>query len=183
MAHEYRENFAGFAEINRFNSIEEMHDFIKKTLEASPPHADSPSQKQERYLDLLLNEEPQDRFRRLFETSRVTVSRILTRNEEILSNLFASASLENFPSPLASIDESEPIDALDDEDTPLENPRDLQVEENMKRWYMIEMIGLWLRMITDVRSYREAIKKKVLMRSWGIENERYDGIAVPLRYK
>ncbi|XP_015124885.1 uncharacterized protein LOC107046717 [Diachasma alloeum] len=184
MAQEYRENFDGFAQINRFESIEEMHDFIKNTLNSSPPPSATPSNKQERYLDLLLNERPEDRFRRLYETARVTVRRVLAQNEDILSDLFVSASLENFPSPLAPIDEHEaPIDENVDEDTSFENPRDLEVEENMKRWYMIEMIGLWLRMITDVKSYREAIKKKVLMKSWGIENDRYEGIAVPLRYK
>ncbi|XP_011304886.1 uncharacterized protein [Fopius arisanus] len=184
MAHEYRENFDGFAQINCFESIEEMHDFIKNTLSTSPPPGDTPSSKQDRYLDLLLNERPENRFRRLLETVRVTVRRVLTRNEDILGDLFASASLETFPSPLAPIDEYEMgLDENEDGDTSMENPRDLEVEENMKRWYMIEMIGLWLRMITDVKGYRGTIKKRVLMKSWGIENDRYEGIAVPLRYK
>ncbi|XP_063995422.1 uncharacterized protein LOC135172877 isoform X2 [Diachasmimorpha longicaudata] len=184
MAQEYRENFHGFAQINRFESIEEMHDFIKQTLDASPPPSTGPSNKQERYLDLLLTEKPENRFRRLYETVRVTVRRVLARNEDILNDLFVSASLENFPSPLAPIDEYDTsLDENLDEDTSMENPRDLEVEENMKRWYMIEMVGLWLRMITDIKSYREAIKREVLIKSWGIENDRYDGIVVPLRYK
>ncbi|XP_034940100.1 uncharacterized protein [Chelonus insularis] len=180
MAQEYRGNFDGFAEINHFNTIEEMHDFIKNTLEISPTStSETASHKQELYLDILLNEPPEDRFRRLFETSRQTVRQVLIRNEDILQELFASASLDNFPSPLASVDDNE----MNEDDTTHENSKDIDVEENMKRWYMIEMIGLWLRMITDVKTYRAAIKLAVLMKMWGIENNRYEGIAVPLKYK
>lgn len=57
------------------------------------------------------------------------------------------------------------------------------IEENMKRWYMIEVIGVWLKFVTDVKSYREAIKKSVLKANCGIENDRYEGIVVPLKYK
>lgn len=185
MAHEYRENFNGFAEINRFDSIEELHDFIKNTLKIS---ADSKNKNfdsknlynQEVYLNILLNQRPEERFRKLLDISRVTVRRLLARNEDILKELFASASLDIFPSPLA------PTDGMDegvDEDVICQNPQDDEVNENMKRWYMIEMIGLWLNMITDITSYREAIKKRVLMNSWGIENDQYEGIAVPLKYK
>ncbi|XP_057324153.1 rho GTPase-activating protein gacV-like [Microplitis mediator] len=185
MAHEYRENFDGFAEINQFNSIEELHDFIKNTLKITADLKDKNFDSknlnsQEVYLNILLNQRPEERFRKLFDTSRVTVRRLLARNEDILRELFASASLDIFPSPLA------PTDGMDegvDEDVVCQNPQDDEVNENMKRWYMIEMIGLWLNMITDITSYREAIKKRVLMNSWGIENDQYEGIAVPLKYK
>ncbi|KAK0168598.1 hypothetical protein PV327_002378 [Microctonus hyperodae] len=181
MAHEYRGNFDGFAEINRFNTIEDMHDFIKNSLELSTS-SETTSIKQEHYLDILLNEEPENRFKKLFDTSRSTVRRVLSRNDEILRELFSSANLDNFPSPLA-LDDGNNINEDGDNDIIYGNSRDIEVEENMKRWYMIEMIGLWLKLITDVTSYREAIKRHVLKKSWGIENDCYEGIAMPLKYK
>ncbi|KAK0078767.1 hypothetical protein PV326_009151, partial [Microctonus aethiopoides] len=181
MAHEYRENFDGFAEINRFNTIEDMHDFIKNSLELSTS-SEATSIKQEHYLDILLNEKPEKRFKQLFDTSRSTVRRVLSRNDEILRELFSSASLDNFPSPLV-LDDDNNINENRDNDIIYENSQDIEVEENMKKWYMIEMIGLWLKLITDVTSYREAIKRHVLKKSWGIENDCYEGIAMPLKYK
>ncbi|CAD6235496.1 GSCOCG00007928001-RA-CDS [Cotesia congregata] len=183
-AHEYRVNFDGFAQINRFNSIEELHDFIKNTMKISENSnnncSEDNSNRQELYLSILLNERPEDRFKKLFDESRLTVRRLLTRNEHILRKLFASASLEIFPSPLARVEET--AEAAD-EDVVCSDLQDDEVDENMKRWYMIEMIGLWLKMITDVTSYREAIKRRVLMNSWGIEDNQYEGIVVPLEYK
>lgn len=180
MAHEYRDNFDGFAEINHFNNIEDMYDFIKNNLEVSPAQPEVASIKQSRYLDIIINEKPEDRFRKLLDTTQLTVRRVLATNEDILQELFASASFDNFPSALASNDDN---DTSDDNDLIYENLQDSEVNENMKRWYMIEIIGLWLKMITDVTSYRETIKRNILKKNWGIENDRYEGIAVPLKYK
>lgn len=179
---EYQGNFHGFAEINRFETIEEMHEFIVNNSDSLTSGSESITAKQERYLDILLKERKEDRFRRLVETSKGTVRRVLARNEHILQKLFASASLENFPSPLGP---REDVDAADDDEEDEYDSTELvaEMEENMKRWYMIEMIGIWLKLVTDVKSYREAIKKCVLKTSCGIENDRYEGIAVPLKYK
>ena len=155
-----------------------MHEFIVNNLE---PMTNEKTAKQERYLDILLKEKPDDRFRRLVDTSKGTVRRVLSRNEHILQDLFASASLENFPSPLVPKDDDN-ADDKEQEDVDV-NDTIVEVEENMKRWYMIEIIGIWLKLVTDVKSYREAIKKNVLKTSCGIENNRYEGIAVPLKYK
>lgn len=184
MAHEYREKFDGFAELYRFETIEELHDFIKSTLEEYDLTVESPSNTQDRYIQMLINEKPENRFKRLLEMNRATVRQVLVKNENILQELFSSASLENFPKAIISIneDKTDEIEDDDDDDGYL-NSRDIEVEENMKKWYMIEIIGIWLKNITDVDGYRDAIKKKVLKKSWGIENDRYNGIVVPLNYK
>lgn len=99
---EYQINFDGFAEINRFSTIDEMHEFIVNNTEPSSTK-EPMSTKQGQYLDILLNERGEDRFRRLVEISKGTVRRVLVRNEHILDNLFATASLDKFPSPLKVI--------------------------------------------------------------------------------
>lgn len=172
MAHEYREKFDGFAELYHFETIEEFHEFIKSTIEDTDLLTTGTSSNiQDDFIQLLLNEKPNDKFNKLLNINRPTVCQVLIKNQNIIKDIFETTNFDDFPKPL--------IDNENNEDKYL----DIKVEENMKKWYMIEMIGIWLKNITDIDGYRDAIKKRILKNNWGIENDRYDGIVVPLNYK
>ncbi|XP_044016802.1 suppressor of Mek1-like [Aphidius gifuensis] len=172
MAHEYREKFDGFAELYHFKTIEEFHEFIKSTIDDTDLLTTGTSSNiQDNYIQLLLNEKTNDKFNKLLAINRTTVCQVLIKNQDIIKDIFETANFDDFPKPI--------IDNENNEDKYLNN----KVEENMKKWYMIEIIGIWLKNITDIDGYRDAIKKRVLKNNWGIENDRYDGIVVPLNYK
>ncbi|XP_043471678.1 uncharacterized protein LOC122504576 isoform X2 [Leptopilina heterotoma] len=164
---EYRRNFDGFAEIIPFDSLHSMHEYIRLNLKNQHSEEIEPL-KQEIYLNILLRVKPEERFNKLLESCDPIIRRILMANRIILEDLFKIASLEKLPCPITfdSENKHEFASQTDEDDTDL----------NIKPWYMLEMIGIWLNFINNQQTFRDELRNELLEKCLA-------GISVPLKFK
>lgn len=167
---EYRRNFDGFAEIIPFDSLHSMHEYIRLNLQKQQTIIEEIEPlKQEIYLNILLRVEPEERFNKLLESCDPIIRRILMANRRILQDLFKIASLEKLPCPISFDSENKhefASQTTDEDDTDI----------NIKPWYMLEMIGIWLNFINNQQTFRDELRNELLEKCLA-------GISVPLKFK
>ena len=164
----YRQNFEGFVEIVPFESVFAMHEYIRASLKNRKwEKLENP--KQESYLNILLRIQPEDRFNKLLESCDYIIRLIILANKRILDELLKMANIEKLPCPFASSSEDSYQFGYN-----MEEHND--VEANIKSWYMLELIGMWLNFINDPQSFRDKLRSELLAK-------RLSGISVPLNYR
>lgn len=167
---EYRRNFDGFVKIVPFDSLYSMHEYIRVNLK-NRQYEKSDITKQKIYLNILLRVKPDDRFNKLLEScDSIIIRHIILANRIILQDLFKIASLEKLPCPIA-FDSEEDFQEFESRD---DNEDD--AESNIKPWYMLEMIGVWLNFINNQQTFRDELRNELLEKCLA-------GISVPLKFK